>query len=116
MTSIDLPALRAALAAMTPGPWRVHSIDISPHGRVTPRFEHEIVADDGFVRPCSGDNVRGIAALRNAAPALLDRLEAAEERVRVLEAALREAVEMAGAVMDMDDFDRINELRAVLSP
>jgi len=87
MTDLNLPALREAVAKMTEGPWtqdiyvyqrgagdRWRGI-VGPDGELVARVgdcgEHE-----GFFH-CQkdADNLDGIVALRNAAPALLDEVE-----------------------------------------
>ena len=62
----NLPALREAVAKMTPGPWKADGIYIEP------------VMESGDYAPPQLKHTRdayGIVALRNAAPALLDELE-----------------------------------------
>ena len=68
----DLPALREAVAKMTPGPWKADGIDISP------------IMSTGDFTPCElkrCEDAAGIVALRDAAPALLDEVETLRQRV-----------------------------------
>ena len=75
MTPTDLPALREAVAQMTEGPWFWK-----------PGSLRDIVtkSDTQDLRVCEAapgntngeDDTKGIVALRNAAPALLDEVEA----------------------------------------
>ena len=72
----DLPLLREAVTKMTPGPWR----------NIGDTFVGLDNACMGFV--CGGTDlqdmtiadINGLVALRNAAPALLDELEALKAR------------------------------------
>jgi len=62
----SLPALREAVAKMTPGPWKAVGIHIGP------------VMETGDWTPSElkrYEDAAGIVALRNAAPALLDEVE-----------------------------------------
>ena len=64
----SLPALREAVAKMTEGPWKAVGIHISP------------IMETGDWSPSelkTYEDAAGIVALRTAAPALLDELEAA---------------------------------------
>jgi hypothetical protein len=67
MTDPNLPALREAVAKMTPGPWEY---DTETHGVYNAEVGYGIV-------DAEPKDAAGIVALRNAAPALLDELEAA---------------------------------------
>jgi len=69
MTS--LPALREAVAKMTPGPWEY---DTETHGVYNAEVGYGIV-------DAEPKDAAGIVALRNAAPALLDELETLRQRV-----------------------------------
>ena len=72
----DLPALREAVAKMTPGPWECVATGF--HGD-----ELHIGPPDkpAVVRNIPRADAAGIVALRNAAPALLDELETLRQRV-----------------------------------
>jgi hypothetical protein len=95
----DLAALRALLDAMTPGPWRECRANESncSCGLVRSLPADAIVATvmvreewaGGSDGTCNRADARGIAALRNAAEALLARCEAAEAEV----ARLRQQIE-----------------------
>jgi len=61
----NLPALREAVAKMTPGPWEY---DTETHGVYNAEVGYGIV-------DAEPKDAAGIVALRNAAPALLDELE-----------------------------------------
>jgi len=61
----DLPALREAVAKMTPGPWEY---DTETHGVYNAEVGYGIV-------DAEPKDAAGIVALRNAAPALLDEVE-----------------------------------------
>ena len=66
----SLPALREAVAKMTPGPWEY---DTETHGVYNAEVGYGIV-------DAEPKDAAGIVALRNAAPALLDELEALKAR------------------------------------
>jgi hypothetical protein len=72
VTSLDIPALRRLLAEATPGPWvPVHHPGEDP-------LEWLVMFPDGEDASVLNEaNAALIAALVNAAPALLDRVEAA---------------------------------------
>ena len=87
MTDLSLPALREAVAKMTPGPWLDNGTEATDEDcqevilEAPPRYDGE-----DFDVPVDGDmdrrraDIAGIVALRNAAPALLDELEALKAR------------------------------------
>jgi hypothetical protein len=76
MTDLDLDALRAAEAKMTPGPWRTENVGYTTMFAAKSFVEPAVAA---FWQHDSLD-AAGIVALRNAAPALLDEVQAARER------------------------------------
>lgn len=108
MTPANTAELRALLEKATPGPWE-HRVDgklrrdgllqwkvvsLGYHG------EEPAILGDDEVWPVSADDARLIAALRNAAPVLLETMErlnampctlTEEEQVRLAELALDEA-------------------------
>lgn len=94
MTTIDRDELRKLADAATPGPWEA----------ITDRYDSEIgwymgghipnVADefrtehDGDHPPLGAEDAKFIAAAREAVPALLDQLDAAEARIAAVDAEL----------------------------
>ena len=104
MTDLSLPALREAVAKMTPGPWLDNGTEATDEDcqevilEAPPRYDGE-----DFDVPVDGDmdrrkaDIAGIVALRNAASALLDELEATRRELRdndvrgmcIIEAAVR---------------------------
>lgn len=106
MTTPDTEALRAALAKMTPGPWYTLDPPWLPSGSETsilaespdPHVARFICDFDLWALDDEDDAARksevpdwdaaGIVALRNAAPALLDALDAANARLAELEAEI----------------------------
>ena len=92
MSDINLPALREAVAKMTEGPWVAAPADANGGGRGAAAYVSSRLAGRGLLFICTMDedatteaereaNAAGIVALRNAAPALLDELDAAREVV-----------------------------------
>ena len=83
--TLSIPELRALVAAATSGPWVA---DRSPAGYNNVFREHGTLIMSGDADPRCWPDAVFIAASRTAVPELLDRVEA-------LEAALREALQIA---------------------
>jgi predicted nuclease with TOPRIM domain len=86
----DIADLREAVAKMTEGPWKAHRPRV--RWRIVSTVHNWLVFDDGAGWHDQQD-AAGVVALRNAAPALLDELEAARSEI----AALRQKCEHAEA-------------------
>lgn len=70
LTASDLATLRRLLAAATPGPWATERDEVMPFATLT-------VADGVLADVYCTDNAALIAALVNAAPALIEMAERA---------------------------------------
>lgn len=68
ITPEQLRHLEAVEAAMTAGPWEVYETPLTPAGGVGQKGSEEAVFEDGTV---SKADAQGIAAMRNAFPALI---------------------------------------------
>lgn len=79
MSNIDIPRLRALLAGATPGPRVAREIKGKWHVRTACCIDAPISLHSW------GPNAIADAALHNAAPAMLDELEALRARVREAE-------------------------------
>lgn len=111
MPDLDLPALRALVQQMTPEGWTLDHDDtfvcspLADSDTCTPGWIVELPEEFERVEPaCALEqwkaNCRGIVALRNAAPALLD----AAERLEQMETWLKnEIVEWSAVLKGLDD-------------
>lgn len=81
---LDIDKLRALLAKMTPGPWAVRAGQKSDELFLQDGDRGGRIARLWNGRRRRNDDAEGIAALRNAAPALLDELEQARQRIAEL--------------------------------
>ena len=86
MTALNIPALREAVAKMTEGPW------FWKPGSLRDIITASDTADTRVCEAAPGntngeDDTKGIVALRNAAPALLDEVEAARAVLETSEIA-----------------------------
>jgi hypothetical protein len=95
-TDIDLDALDAQLAAMTPGPWHLGGGD-GP--AICHMFRGHLENQIGEMDTAADD--AGIVALVNAAPALIARVRTAEARVAAFRAAVERIRETRAALADM---------------
>lgn len=95
----DRAALRELCANATPGPWEIYADDDDVIGQVVCQMwpKQWKIMRSNAIKPFADtpdpyDNAAFIAAARNALPAVLDALEAAEAEVARLTAALLQIV------------------------
>ena len=104
--NLNIPELRALVAAATPGDWNADHLE--PSGLLTMVSSPSTwVADTDVTADRLGEaNAAFIAASRSAIPALLDRveqLEAESDQVQALKEGLREAIDWATGATGPDD-------------
>ena len=75
MTGVDVAALRKLHEAATPGPWERFGVSINPRAQHQGSGPERAAKSASFATAYRSD-AAFIAALRNAAPALLDAAEA----------------------------------------
>lgn len=124
----QIAAWRKLFEAATPGEWEIwdgcswRRIGVRGAQHLRPIVEPTKSPTDGhpdLIGPNLRDDLAFIAAARTGWPATLDALEAERERVKELEAGLKETLRMLEAAhrqlgMHSASNERVNRLRALL--